>query len=177
MAIDFVFVILTSLQGVFLFVSFVCNKRVFNELKKKTKRGKKSNDKRSIDTPLEKKDTNEDASQNSKSGSKGGNLIEKEKCENDAKNESEKDNKAPKFTGTLPSSEAKNKKGKTETLELGTPKKALMPNLERSRESIKDRIFSEIRRNLRKKNLDENENDEIKGTRSDTNHGKRESVA
>ena len=34
-AIDFIFVILTSLQGVFLFVSFVCNKRVLNELKKK----------------------------------------------------------------------------------------------------------------------------------------------
>ena len=41
-AIDFVFVILTSLQGVFLFVSFVCNKRVFNELKKKIKMGKTS---------------------------------------------------------------------------------------------------------------------------------------
>ena len=39
-AIDFIFVILTSLQGVFLFVSFVCNKRVLNELKKKINVGK-----------------------------------------------------------------------------------------------------------------------------------------
>ena len=175
-AIDFVFVILTSLQGVFLFVSFVCNKRVLNELKKKTKRGKTSNDKRSTDTPLEKKDTNEDTSQNGKSGSKGGNLAEKEKCENDARNESEKDEEATKFTGALRNIETKNKKGKTEKVELGTPKKALMPNLERSRESIKDRIFSEIRRNLRKKSLDKNENDEIKGIATNTNHGKRESV-
>ena len=54
-AIDFVFVILTSLQGVFLFVSFVCNKRVFNELKKKTKTGSTTNIKQSIDTPLTKR--------------------------------------------------------------------------------------------------------------------------
>ena len=64
-AIDFVFVILTSLQGVFLFVSFVCNKRVFNELKKKTKTGKRSNDKRSTDEPLAKRDISQDSSKNS----------------------------------------------------------------------------------------------------------------
>ena len=50
-----------------------------------------------------------------------------------------------------------------------------MPNLERSRESIKDRIFSEIRRNQRKKHLDKSSDDEMKG--ADTNYGKRESVA
>ena len=44
-AIDFIFVILTSLQGVFLFISFVCNKRVLSELKKKMKIGKTFNDK------------------------------------------------------------------------------------------------------------------------------------
>ena len=59
-AIDFVFVILTSLQGVFLFVSFVCNKRVLNELKKKTNMGKTSNHK-SFDTPLAKRDTSQDS--------------------------------------------------------------------------------------------------------------------
>ena len=35
--IDFIFVILTSLQGLFLFISFVCNKRVLSEIRKKTK--------------------------------------------------------------------------------------------------------------------------------------------
>ena len=158
-AIDFVFVILTSLQGVFLFVSFVCNKRVFNELKKKIKMRKRSNDKRSTDTPLEKKDTNDDAKQNGKTGSKGGNSTEKKKHENDA----------------LRNIETKNKKEKTEMVQLGKQKKALMPNLERSRESIKDRIFSEIRRNQRKKHLDKSSDDEMKG--ADTNYGKRESVA
>ena len=36
-AIDFIFVILNSLQGLFLFISFVCNKRVLSEIKEKTK--------------------------------------------------------------------------------------------------------------------------------------------
>ena len=58
-------------------------------------------------------------------------------------------------------------------VELGKSKKALMPNLERSRESIKDRIFSEIRRNLGKKNFDKGNDDAMKGV----NYGKRESVA
>ena len=35
--IDFIFVILTSLQGLFLFISFVCNKRVLSDIKKTTK--------------------------------------------------------------------------------------------------------------------------------------------
>ena len=35
--IDFIFVILTSLQGLFLFISFVFNKRVLSENRKKTK--------------------------------------------------------------------------------------------------------------------------------------------
>ena len=35
--IDFIFVTLTSLQGLFLFISFVCNKRVLSEMKQKMK--------------------------------------------------------------------------------------------------------------------------------------------
>ena len=35
--IDFIFVILNSLQGLFLFISFVCNKRVLAEIRQKTK--------------------------------------------------------------------------------------------------------------------------------------------
>ena len=35
--VDFIFVILTSLQGLFLFISFVCNKRVLTEIRKKFK--------------------------------------------------------------------------------------------------------------------------------------------
>ena len=35
--IDFIFVILTSLQGLFMFVSFVCNKHVLSELRKSSK--------------------------------------------------------------------------------------------------------------------------------------------
>ena len=35
--VDFIFVILTSLQGLFLFISFVCNKRVLKEVKKTVK--------------------------------------------------------------------------------------------------------------------------------------------
>ena len=52
--IDFVFVILTSLQGLFLFISFVCNKRVLAEVKKKTKSGTSSSsyEKRTKSTPL-----------------------------------------------------------------------------------------------------------------------------
>ena len=52
--LDFIFVILTSLQGLFLFVSFVCNKRVLVEIKKKTKGGTSSSscEKRTKSTPL-----------------------------------------------------------------------------------------------------------------------------
>ena len=35
--VDFMFVILTSLQGLFLFISFICNERVLNEIKKTVK--------------------------------------------------------------------------------------------------------------------------------------------
>ena len=37
LVIDFIFVILNSLQGLFLFISFVCNKRVLAEIRQKTK--------------------------------------------------------------------------------------------------------------------------------------------
>ena len=50
-----------------------------------------------------------------------------------------------------------------------------MPNLERSREYIKDRIFTEIRRNLRKQNLDKSNDDDMRGV--NFRQGKRESVA
>ncbi len=36
--LDFIFIILTSLQGFFLFISFVCNKRVLTEMKKASQR-------------------------------------------------------------------------------------------------------------------------------------------
>ena len=95
--------------------------------------------------------------------------------DNNAGNEPEKGDKAMKFTGIVPNMETKTKKGKTERVELRGPREALMPNFEQSRESLKDRIFSEIRRNLRKKNLDKSNDNEIKG--ADTNRGKRESIA
>ena len=52
--VDFIFVILTSLQGLFLFISFVCNKRVLAEIKKKAKSGTSSSsyEKRTKSTPL-----------------------------------------------------------------------------------------------------------------------------
>ena len=37
LAVQIIFVILNSLQGLFLFISFVCNKAVLSEIKKKRK--------------------------------------------------------------------------------------------------------------------------------------------
>ena len=122
--------------------------------------------------PLEKKYDSQDALQNSKGGSKVENVTEKE---NQTRNKSGKGKEVAKFTVNLRNTETKNKKGTTGRIELRKPKKALMPNLERSRESIKDRIFTEIRRNLRKKNFDKSNDDDMRDV--DLRHGKRESVA
>ena len=50
--IDFIFVILTSLQGLFLFISFICNKRVLSEIRKKTKSETSTSGKQTKSTPL-----------------------------------------------------------------------------------------------------------------------------
>ena len=50
--IDFIFVILTSLQGLFLFISFVCNKRVFFEVKQKMKSETSTSGKQTKSTTL-----------------------------------------------------------------------------------------------------------------------------
>ena len=50
--IDFIFVILTSLQGLFLFISFVFNKRILSEIRKKTKHETSTSGKQTKSTPL-----------------------------------------------------------------------------------------------------------------------------
>ena len=52
--IDFIFVILTSLQGLFLFISFVCNKRVLSKIKKtaKSETSLTLSDRRTKSTPV-----------------------------------------------------------------------------------------------------------------------------
>ena len=58
--IDFIFVILTSLQGLFLFISFVCNKRVLSEIKKtaKSETSLTLSDRRTKSTPVPSYDSN-----------------------------------------------------------------------------------------------------------------------
>ena len=58
--IDFIFVILNSLQGLFLFISFVCNKRVLAEIRKKTKNETSSTyGKQTKSTPLNSNSNND----------------------------------------------------------------------------------------------------------------------
>ena len=63
-AIDFIFVILTSLQGVFLFISFVCNKRVLKDLKKKFIKGNDLDSERKVNDQPAKNDTQAKKSEN-----------------------------------------------------------------------------------------------------------------
>ena len=58
--IDIIFVILTSLQGLFLFISFVCNKRVLAEIKKnvKSETSMTLSDRRTKSTPVPSYDSN-----------------------------------------------------------------------------------------------------------------------
>ena len=78
-AIDFIFVVLTSLQGLFLFISFVCNNQVLSELRKKFKKKSSINNKCSKDRPSPTKDTSLNSAETSKTEVSKSAKHEKEK--------------------------------------------------------------------------------------------------
>ena len=142
-AIDFVFVILTSLQGVFLFVSFICNKCILHKLKKKIDMGKASNDK-----SVAKRDISQDPHERDPSEHSSENMHETEENRRKLTKKREKGKHEKEFI--IEKNKTKGTNESTAKAETAKARKALMPNLLRSRELVKDHIFSDIRRNLGK---------------------------